>query len=422
MNKLKSDLLYLVKNVIDTSLPDKAVSKKLDDILSKQEINDLILIAIGKAAWRMAKAAKDTLGDKIKSGIVITKYNHSEGEIEGIEIYEAGHPVPDENTIYATQRVLDMTKNLSEKDTVLFLVSGGGSALFEIPSDGITLEEMQDLTNQLLKSGANIVEINTIRKHLSKVKGGRFAQHVYPAKIISLILSDVLGDRLDSIASGPAYPDSSTSHQAMEIIKKYNIKVSEKIIGALKNETPKELTNVESHIIGSVKIACETAKNTAEELGYNTILLTTNLSCEAKEAAKFLASIAKEILESDRPIKKPCAVILGGETIVHVKGTGKGGRNQELALSFAIEIEGMENIALCSFGTDGTDGPTDAAGGIVDSETCKKIRQSGFSPEALLDNNDAYNALKISGDLLITGPTGTNVNDVIVMLLTSSPH
>ncbi|MGC9797378.1 glycerate kinase [Fervidobacterium riparium] len=417
MNKLKEHMKLIIEKIISTSKPDKSVEKTLNDILSKQELNNITLIAIGKAAWRMAKAAKDTLKDKIKSGIVITKYNHSEGEIEGIEIYEAGHPVPDENTIRATQRVLDMTKNLSEKDTVLFLVSGGGSALFEIPADGITLEEIQDLTNQLLKSGANIIEINTIRKHLSKVKGGRFAQHVYPAKVISLILSDVLGDRLDSIASGPAYPDSSTSQQALEIIKKYNIKVSEKIIEALKNETPKELTNVESHIIGSVKIACETAKNTAEELGYNTILLTTNLSCEAREAGKFLASIAKEILENDRPVKKPCAVILGGETVVHVKGTGKGGRNQELALSFAIEIEGMENVTLCSFGTDGTDGPTDAAGGIVDGETCQKIRQAGYSPEVFLENNDAYNALKISGDLLITGSTGTNVNDVIVMLI-----
>lgn len=417
MNKLKEHMKLIIEKIISTSKPDKSVEKTLNDILSKQELNNITLIAIGKAAWRMAKAAKDTLKDKIKSGIVITKYNHSEGEIEGIEIYEAGHPVPDENTIRATQRVLDMTKNLSEKDTVLFLVSGGGSALFEIPADGITLEEIQDLTNQLLKSGANIIEINTIRKHLSKVKGGRFAQHVYPAKVISLILSDVLGDRLDSIASGPAYPDSSTSQQALEIIKKYNIKVSEKIIEALKNETPKELTNVESHIIGSVKIACETAKNTAEELGYNTILLTTNLSCEAREAGKFLASIAKEILENDRPVKKPCAVILGGETVVHVKGTGKGGRNQELALSFAIEIEGMENVTLCSFGTDGTDGPTDAAGGIVDGETCQKIRQAGYSPEVFLENNDAYNALKISGDLLITGSTGTNVNGVIVMLI-----
>ncbi len=417
MNKLKEHMKLIIEKIISTSKPDKSVEKTLNDILSKQELNNITLIAIGKAAWRMAKAAKDTLKDKIKSGIVITKYNHSEGEIEGIEIYEAGHPVPDENTIRATQRVLDMTKNLSEKDTVLFFVSGGGSALFEIPADGITLEEIQDLTNQLLKSGANIIEINTIRKHLSKVKGGRFAQHVYPAKVISLILSDVLGDRLDSIASGPAYPDSSTSQQALEIIKKYNIKVSEKIIEALKNETPKELTNVESHIIGSVKIACETAKNTAEELGYNTILLTTNLSCEAREAGKFLASIAKEILENDRPVKKPCAVILGGETVVHVKGTGKGGRNQELALSFAIEIEGMENVTLCSFGTDGTDGPTDAAGGIVDGETCQKIRQAGYSPEVFLENNDAYNALKISGDLLITGSTGTNVNDVIVMLI-----
>ncbi|MFN4268852.1 MAG: glycerate kinase, partial [Fervidobacterium pennivorans] len=264
---------------------------------------------------------------------------------------------------------------------------------------------------------ANIVEINTIRKHLSKVKGGRFAQHVYPAKVLSLVLSDVLGDRLDTIASGPAYPDSSTSQQAIDVIEKYKLKVSNDILNALKEETPKELPNIETYIIGSVKVSCDKAMEKARELGFNTIILTTQLNCEAKEAGRFLAAIGKEILENNRPIPKPAAVILGGETVVHVKGNGKGGRNQELALSFAIEIEGLEKIALCSFGTDGTDGPTDAAGGIVDGQTCEKIRKAGYSPEKLLENNDSYNALKIANDLLITGPTGTNVNDLIVMLV-----
>jgi hydroxypyruvate reductase len=317
----------------------------------------------------------------------------------------------------ATKRVLELTNSLKENDVVLFLISGGGSALFEMPVDGVSLEDIQKLTEALLKSGANIVEINTVRKHLSRVKGGRFAQHVYPARIVSLVLSDVLGDRLDSIASGPAYPDGTTSQQAIDVLRKYNITVSEKILNALAQETPKELSNVETFIIGSVKVACENAEKFASQLGYNTFVLTTTLDCEAKEAGKFLASIAKEIKNSDRPVKKPAAIILGGETVVKVKGSGKGGRNQELALSFALAIEGLENIVLCSFGTDGTDGPTDAAGGIVDGQTAQKIRKAGLSAESFFENNDSYNALKIAGDLLITGPTGTNVNDLIVLLV-----
>lgn len=411
---MREKLKAIINEVINEVLPDKAVKNKLKELNVQSEVR---LVSIGKAAWRMANAAKEVLGDRIKKGIVITKYKHSEGPIEGIEIYEAGHPTPDENTIKATKRALEITSNLSENDTVLFLVSGGGSALFEMPKDGISLSEMQDLTNQLLKSGANIIEINTIRKHLSKVKGGRFAQHVYPAKVLSLVLSDVLGDRLDTIASGPAYPDSSTSQQAIDVIEKYKLKVSNDILNALKEETPKELPNIETYIIGSVKVSCDKAMEKARELGFNTIILTTQLNCEAKEAGRFLAAIGKEILENNRPIPKPAAVILGGEAVVHVKGNGKGGRNQELALSFAIEIEGLEKIALCSFGTDGTDGPTDAAGGIVDGQTCEKIRKAGYSPEKLLENNDSYNALKIANDLLITGPTGTNVNDLIVMLV-----
>ncbi len=411
---MKEVLKRIIEEVLKEIQPDNAVRSKLSELNIQ---NEVILLAVGKAAWRMAKAAKDVLGEKIKKGIVITKYNYSEGEIDGIEIYEAGHPIPDENTVKSTQQALEITSGLSQNDTVLFLISGGGSSLFELPKDGITLHEIKMLTDQLLRSGANIVEINTIRKRLSKVKGGRFALHVAPAKVISLVLSDVLGDRLDSIASGPAYPDFTTSRQALEIVDKYKLKVPEKIIQLLNEETPKELSNVETYIIGSVKTACEKAFLLGKKAGYNSLILTTELNCEAKEAGRFLASIGKEILKNDRPVEKPALIIAGGETIVHVTGNGKGGRNQELALSFAIEIDGLDNIALCSFGTDGTDGPTDAAGGIVDGTTCLKIRNEGLSPEKLLENNDSYNALKISNDLLITGPTGTNVNDLILMIV-----
>ncbi len=417
LEELRSDISKIIAGVISSALPDTAVKENIDEILKERPLNDIVLVAIGKAAWRMASAAKELLGNRISKGIVSTKYGHSEGDIEGIEVYEAGHPVPDENTILATKRVLEMTSKLSSNQTVLFLISGGGSALFELPKDGITLVEMQDITNQLLKSGASIVEINTVRKHLSAVKGGRFAQHVAPANVISLVLSDVLGDRLDSIASGPAYSDSSTSQQALEIVARYNIQLSKEALEVLGEETPKKLDNVESHVIGSVKIACEKAQELAEEMGYNTLLLTTSLNCEAREAGRMFGSIAREIKSYNRPIKKPCAIIAGGETVVHVKGNGKGGRNQELALSFALSTEGLDGVALCSVGTDGTDGPTDAAGGIVDGQSAQKIRQAGYSPEELLENNDSYNALKIANDLLITGPTGTNVNDIVILLV-----
>ncbi|AFG35556.1 putative glycerate kinase [Fervidobacterium pennivorans DSM 9078] len=420
---LREDIKRIIEKVKQEILPDSTVKFWLEKNISKfQDLKgNLYDVAIGKAAWRMAKATNEMLreriSDKVIHGVVVTKYNHSEGSIENFEIYEAGHPIPDENTLIATKRVFELTNNLKESDMVLFLISGGGSALFELPMEGITLEEIQQLNEQLLKSGANIVEINTVRKHLSKVKGGRFAQHVYPAKIISLVLSDVLGDRLDSIASGPAYPDATTSQQAIEVLRKYNITVSDKILKALEQETPKELSNVETFVIGSVKVACESAEKVASELGYTPLILTTTLDCEAKEAGRFLASIAKEIKNYDRPVKKPAAIILGGETVVKVRGNGKGGRNQELALSFALAVEGLENVVLCSFGTDGTDGPTDAAGGIVDGQTAQKIRKVGLSPENFLENNDSYNALKIAGDLLLTGPTGTNVNDLIVLLV-----
>lgn len=411
---LRKDAIEIVSKTIEYVLPDDAVLRALEDIDLGENI---VIVAVGKAAWRMAKSAKSLLRDKVIKGVVITKYGHSKGEIEGLEIYEAGHPIPDENTIIATERVLHMVSKLSEKDTVLFLVSGGGSSLFEKPKGSITLWQFQDLTEKLLKSGANIVEINTVRKHLSSVKGGRFAQKVYPAKIVLLVLSDVLGDRLDSIASGPAWPDSSTSEEALKIIEKYGIKVDDLILKELSDETPKRLENVESYIVGSVKAACEKAYQLASQLGYNAVILTTTLSCEAKEAGKFIASIVKEIVHSNRPFSKPAALIIGGETVVHVTGIGKGGRNQELALSAAIEIDGIENTVICSVGTDGTDGPTDAAGGMVDGTTCTRMRTLGIDPVKMLLNNDSYNALKAVGDLVIIGPTGTNVNDLILVLI-----
>jgi len=411
---VKDDALKIVNYAIRKSLPDEAVRAYLER--NPLPAGRVILIAIGKAAWNMAKAAKDVLGKRVAFGIVITKYEHSRGSIDGIEIYEAGHPVPDQRTLTATERVLQITKDLRSHDTVLFLVSGGGSSLFEKPK-GLTVNQLQEITEKLLKCGANIVEINTVRKHLSLVKGGRFAQHVYPARVVSLLLSDVLGDRPDSIASGPAYPDSTTCSEAFNILKRYGIEIDENIKSALSEETPKRLRNVETHVVGSVKIACEKAAEVAGQLGYNAIVLTTSLNCEAKEAGKFLASLVREEVFYNRPIRKPCAIIMGGETTVHVIGTGKGGRNQELALSASIGIRGLANVVVASVGTDGTDGPTDAAGGIVDGRTYDILKDMNIDVEETLKNNDSYSALRLCDGLVITGPTGTNVNDLILALI-----
>jgi len=414
LSDVKDDALKIVNYAIRKSLPDEAVRAYLER--NPLPAGRVILIAIGKAAWNMAKAAKDVLGKRVAFGIVITKYEHSRGSIDGIEIYEAGHPVPDQRTLTATERVLQITKDLRSHDTVLFLVSGGGSSLFEKPK-GLTVNQLQEITEKLLKCGANIVEINTVRKHLSLVKGGRFAQHVYPARVVSLLLSDVLGDRPDSIASGPAYPDSTTCSEAFNILKRYGIEIDENIKSALSEETPKRLRNVETHVVGSVKIACEKAAEVARKLGYNAIVLTTSLNCEAKEAGKFLASLVREEVFYNRPIRKPCAIIMGGETTVHVIGTGKGGRNQELALSASIGIRGLANVVVASVGTDGTDGPTDAAGGIVDGRTYDILKDMNIDVEETLKNNDSYSALRLCDGLVITGPTGTNVNDLILALI-----
>ena len=412
---IRTDVLEIINGAIKSVLPENAVAKTLTEL--KFDCKNIILIAIGKAAWRMAKAAKDFLDGKIKKGIVVTKYGHSLGPIDGVEIYEAGHPIPDENTLKATERILKAVENLTESDIVLFLISGGGSALFEKPKGDIKLEQIQKITDQLLKSGADIVEINTVRKHLSDVKGGRFAEKVYPAKVVSLILSDVLGDRLDSIASGPTYPDRTTSDEAINILEKYSVQVEENVLREIASETPKKLENVEFHIIGSVRTVCEKAAEIASNLGYNTMILTTTLDCEAKEAGRFIAAIAREEKNNNLPLKKPCAIVFGGETVVHVTGKGKGGRNQELALSAVKGIAELEEVVICSVGTDGTDGPTDVAGGIVDGESLKRLRKLGIDVDEMLKNNDSYNALKSIDGLIITGPTGTNVNDLILLLV-----
>ena len=398
----------IISASIKAVLPDEAVKRALT---GKEFPGRVLLVAAGKAAWQMAKAASDTLGDRIEGGVVVTKYDHVMGPIANFTCCEAGHPVPDEKSFAGTKKALDLVADLQPEDTVLFLLSGGGSALFESPL--IPGAVLQDITGQLLASGADIVEINTIRKRLSAVKGGRFALHCAPAHVFTIVLSDILGDPLDMIASGPACPDSATKEQAIAIAKKYNLSLSQEVWTLLEQETPKELHNVTTQINGSVRELCAAAAVVCRELGYEPILLTDQLCCQAKEAGSFLATILKTHAGSGKKL----AFLAGGETVVQLTGKGKGGRNQELALAAAAGIDGIANAAVFSVGSDGTDGPTDAAGGYVDGDTAQALRAQGILIHEVLKNNDAYHALEKCGGLIVTGPTGTNVNDVAVALL-----
>ena len=405
---LKAHADAIVASAIQAVKPDEAVSRALK---GKEFPGRVVLVAAGKAAWQMAKAASDCLGDRIDSGVVVTKYGHVMGPIANFVCREAGHPVPDENSFSGTQEALDLVADLKPEDTVLFLLSGGGSALFEKPL--VSGEVLQDITGQLLACGADIVEINTIRKRLSAVKGGRFALACAPAQVFSIVLSDILGDPLDMIASGPAVPDSSTCAQAIAIAEKYQLKLTNQARDLLAQETPKELTNVTTQITGSVRELCAAAAKACQELGYEPVILTDQLCCQAKEAGSFLASI----LKTHAGCGKKMAFLAGGETVVQLTGHGKGGRNQELALSAALGIAGIPGAAVISVGSDGTDGPTDAAGGYADYETAGTLKAQGIEIYQVLQDNDAYHALQKSGGLIITGPTGTNVNDVAVALL-----
>lgn len=406
---LREDAEAIVKYAIEQNLPGPAVHEALRGFRPPED--RLVVVSIGKAAWPMARAAADELGDRIDGGIVITKYGHVEGEIEGIECYEAGHPVVDEASVAATRKAQALVAGLGENDAVLFLVSGGGSALFEDPA--VPLEELADITQQLLACGASIDEINCVRKHLSHVKGGRFGKLCAPAKVHAIVLSDVLGDRLDTIASGPAYPDSSTAEEALAIVGRYGLTASESVLAALGQETPKSLDNVETQVMGSVRALVKSAAEACKKRGYEPVVLTSSLGCEAREAGAFLGSIACDHAGDGRR----SAYIAGGETVVHLRGDGRGGRNQELALSAALIIAGLPNVCVISVGSDGTDGPTDAAGGFVNGNTAYLLATQEVSVADAVERSDSYAALELCDGLVITGPTGTNVNDVSIALI-----
>lgn len=420
--KMRKDAERIIADAIAAVLPDAAVQKALQGRQFGK--GRVVLVSVGKAAWQMAKACDAILPDVIDAGIVITKYDHSRGAIADYQIFEAGHPVPDENSFRATEAAIKLVQPLGENDTVIFLLSGGGSALFEKPL--IEPEVLSRLTKELLNSGADIIQMNTIRKRFSAVKGGRFALCCAPAKVVAVVLSDIIGDPLDMIASGPAYPDLTTTGQAKEIVRRLGLTMSEQMWQLLESETPKELSNVETIVTGSVKNLVRAAAESARLLGYRPVVLTDCLACEAREAGSFLASIAR----SHQDTKESLAFIVGGETVVHVHGKGKGGRNQELALAAGIGIAGLRQTAVFSVGSDGTDGSTDAAGGYVDGEmlAVKDVAKADGTYEIAdkssvdiaveaLDDNDAYSFLRKTGGLIMTEPTGTNVNDVSVVLI-----
>ena len=407
---VRQDARHIMEAALHSAMPGAAVREALEKIEFDKR-GRVLLVAAGKAAYEMAAAAAKTLGDRVSEGVVVTKYGHARGPLDRITIFEAGHPVPDENSYLATAAAIDLIRDLAPEDSVLFLLSGGGSALFEKPR--IPSQELADITKQLLACGADIVEINTIRKRLSAVKGGRFAQLCAPAHVYTVVLSDIIGDPLDMIASGPAYPDSSTCAQAVAIAERYGLHLSADAELLLKSETPKALDNVTTFVTGSVRQLCRAAEDKCRALGYEPITLTASLSCEAREAGAFLAAIARD----HQAEQKSIAFLAGGETVVHLTGHGLGGRNQEIALAAAAGISGCKNTCVFSFGSDGTDGPTDAAGGYADGGTADALLDKGFVIPAVLRDNDAYHALKAVDGLIMTGPTGTNVNDLSVVLI-----
>ena len=403
-NTLREDANQVIATSIAEVLPEKAVKRALESFVMPK--GRLILISVGKAAWRMAKAASECVS--VSEGIVITKYGHSEGEIDHIRIYEAAHPVSDENGILASEEVLTLTEGLTEDDTVLFLLSGGASALFEVPE--ISLKEWQRINEALLKSGASITEINPIRKRFSKVKGGKFAARCAPAKVYNLILSDVLGDPLDMIGSGPCVKDSATSEDVLHIVEKYHIELTDEEKELLKREIKGSFDHVKVEICGNLEMLLKAAKEACRNLGYTPVVLKENVTGIAEKEGRAFAEYVVNHGE------KGHAYLMGGECVVVVRGEGLGGRSQEFALSAAEAIQGKD-ICVFAFGSDGTDGPTEAAGGYVDGESYKKCREKGIDPSSVLKRNDSYHALKQISGLIVTGPTGTNVNDLMIAMV-----
>ncbi len=437
-DRLRGDIHRLIHVALAAVSPEACLRRAIHldgDVLSVagesidlSQIQRVIVVGMGKASARMAASLEMTIGERIDDGLVVTADGYRV-PTERVKVVEASHPVPDERGLAAARQIAQLADSAGENDLVIVLISGGGSALLTYPVDEVELNELAETNELLLRSGATIQEINTVRKHLSQLKGGRLASRAFPAAVVSLILSDVAGDPLDAIASGPTVPDPTTYDDAARIM--HGHKLWDEVPLAVRShidkgrsgdapETPKPgdevFSRVTTAIIGSGTDAAEAALNEAKVLGYNSLLLTTTLQGEAREVGKVLSSIAREEVRYERPLPLPAMIVAAGETTVTITGAGKGGRNQELALSAAIGIEGLSGVAIASVGTDGRDGPTDAAGGIVDGETILNLRAQGIDPNVMLAENDSYHALASVGDLIITGPTGTNVADLCLIL------
>ncbi len=412
-----------VKNYLSYDEKERKIKVKDREFEIK---GDIYLLSVGKASFPMTEGALEILVDLVKKGYVVVPYGY-EGKLTGnIEILYSSHPIPDKNGERAAKTILNFVESLKEDDILVFLLSGGGSALLPLPKEEITLEDKIETTKLLLSCSARIQEINAVRKHLSKIKGGQLAEKC-KGTIITLVVSDVLGNPLDSIASGPTVPDPTTYQDVFTILKKYDLweKVPERVRELVKKgilgeipETPKFINERHfTEVILSNRSCIERAIERARELGFNTLFLTGFLEGEAREVAKVIAGIVKEIKFSQNPISPPCALIFGGETTVTLKGDGLGGRNQELALSFAIEIQGIDGVVLVSFATDGRDGPTDSAGAFADGNTVERAEELGMDPVSYLLNNDSYHFFEKINSLIKTGPTHTNVNDMVVVLV-----
>ncbi len=424
---------------VEAVLPEKVIKNQVflnqdilkvkDNTLELDKYKKIIVVGAGKASAAMGKALEEILGPKIAGGLIIVKYGHGE-KLRYAEVEEGGHPLPDSNGLKASEKLLTLLDDTDEETLVIGLFSGGGSALLTLPADGITLDDKISTTDALLKCGASIQEINTIRKHISKVKGGRLMEKAYPASFLALILSDVVGDKLDVIASGPTVPDPTTYADCIDLIRRYSLEneIPKTVIDFLEKgkvgvipETPKPgdklFEKASNHIIGNNYLALKAAEKEARKRGYNTLILTSVLEGDTTECARFHTAIAKEIVKSGNPVARPACILSGGETTVIIRGNGKGGRNQEFALVAALEIEGLNSVCILSGGTDGTDGPTDAAGAFATGNTINRAECLKLDARSYLENNNSYEFFKALGDLLITGPTRTNVMDLRIILV-----
>ncbi len=420
---------------LDAVEPGEAVRRALRREGSRLVVGDrsydldgyarVLVVGAGKAGAPMAAAVEEVLGDRVSAGLVIVKYDHT-GPTREVVLREAGHPIPDESCVGATAELAELVEGSGPVDLVVVVLSGGGSALMMLPARGITLDDMQRTTALLLRAGATINELNAVRKHLERAKGGGLARMAAPSDMLALVLSDVVGNPLDVIASGPTVPDTSTFADTCAIVDRFGVwdELPASVAGRLRAgrdgdfpDTPKPgdpiFERTQTVVVASNELAAVAAVRQAEAEGLRALLLSTYVEGEAREVAKVVAALAREETAHDRPLARPCCIVAGGETTVHVRGRGRGGRNQELALAAVEKLDGLDGVVLAALATDGTDGPTDAAGALVDGTTLARARALGLDPQQYLQDNDAYHFFEPLGDLLLTGPTNTNVNDLL---------